>query len=376
MPSEPVIFFAANRGYALTSSRSSLICRFLDNGWKVVLATADDAESRSLVELGARLEPVRFNRGGLSPLSDIHAYHRLASIYRKWRPSLIQHFHAKPVILGTLAARRALGDSVRIANAITGLGHAFITGGFATRLAGWGYAASMPRADMTVFQNRDDCQLFLDNGWVKEGRTQLIASSGVDVEQFTLVDRSGQEYKDPVIVMLGRLLRQKGILEFAEVAARIRQRWPEARFMLAGEEEPTHPDGVSLSWLEKQEGVEYMGRLADVRPLLAEADLFLFPSYYREGVPRVILEAAATGLPVVAFDVPGVREAVIEGETGYLVPDRDMDSLTARVEMLLEDEELRLEMGRAARLMVERDFDVRAIERQYLDLYREQGITI
>jgi glycosyltransferase involved in cell wall biosynthesis len=369
------VFFVANRGYALTSSRTSIIRRFLDNGWDVVLATADDVESRSLVELGAKLEPILFNRGGLSPASDIRAYYRLASIYRKWRPSLIQHFHAKPVIFGTLAARRALRNSVRIVNAITGLGHAFITGGIAARLAGWGYTASMPRADITVFQNRDDRQLFLDKGWAEEGRTRLIASSGVDVEQFSVVDRGDRSGQAPVVIMLGRLLRQKGIPDFAEVAGRIRQRWSNARFLLAGEEDPVHPDAVSVEWVEGQDGVEYLGHLSDVRPLLSEADVLLFPSY-REGTPRVVLEAAATGLPTVGFDVPGVREAVRDGETGYLVQHRDVDSLTARVETLLGDQDLRLQMGRAARLMVEKDFDVRAIEQQYLDLYREQGIAI
>jgi glycosyltransferase involved in cell wall biosynthesis len=374
--SAPCAVFAANRGYALTSSRTSLIRHFLDCGWEVVLATADDAESRSLGELGARLEPVAFHRGGFSFLSDARAFHRMRSIYQRWRPVLIQHFHAKPAIFGTLAARRALGQSVRVVNAITGLGNAFVSGGITPRLAGVGYSLAGRHADRTVFQNRDDMELFLKKGWADSSRACLIPSSGVDLNYFGMVNRRGPVGQAPVAAMLGRLLRPKGILEFVAVAARIRRHWPDARFLLAGEEEPDRPDGITSNWLEMQEGVEYLGRLSDVRPLLAEADVFLFPSFYREGVPRAILEAAATGLPVVAFDVPGVREAVIEGESGYLVPDRDIDSLTARVETLLKDEELRLRMGRAGRLMVERDFDVQAVERQYLDLYREQGITV
>ncbi|WP_018947769.1 glycosyltransferase family 4 protein [Thioalkalivibrio sp. AKL17] len=372
---KPVAVFAANRGYALTSSRTALIRHFIDQGWEVVLATADDAESRSLVELGARLEPVVFNRGGLSPGADWTAYRRMRAICRRWKPALIQHFHAKPVIFGTLAARRVLGDSVAIVNAITGLGHAFITGGVAARLAGWGYAVAMPRANRVIFQNRDDRQLFLDRGWVRDEQARLIASSGVNVDRFAVVDRSGRDQRSPVVVMLGRLLRQKGIPEFCEVAERIRQEWPGARFLLAGEEDPVHPDAVTAEWVRQKEGVEYLGRLEDVRPLLDEADLLLFPSY-REGTPRAVLEAAATGLPVVGFDVPGVREAVRDGETGFLVADRDVDALTDRVNGLLQDAEKRQEMGRAARRMVEADFDVRAIERQYLDLYRELGASV
>lgn len=372
---QPVVVFAANRGYALSNSRTALIQRFLNRGWEVVLATADDVESRSLAELGARLEPVVFNRGGLSLAADWKAYRDLVVVYRRWRPSLIQHFHAKPVVFGTLAARRVLGDSVSVANVITGLGHAFITGGVAARVAGLGYREAMPRADLAIFQNRDDRQLFLDRGWVRADKARLIASSGVDVERFSVVDRSDREGQAPVVVMLGRLLRQKGIPEFVEVARRIRQRWPLARFLLAGEEDPIHPDAVTADWILDQDSVEYVGRLSDVGPLLAEADLLLFPSY-REGTPRVVLESAATGLPTVGFDVPGVREAVQDGETGFLVPDRDVDALTERVTLLLEDAAQRLTMGQAARRMVEAAFDVRDIEQQYVNLYRELGAEI
>lgn len=374
--SSNVVVFAANRGYALKSSRTPLIRRFLDNDWRVVLATADDEESRELCELGAELEAVTFNRGGLAPLADARAYARMRAIFRRWQPALIQHFHAKPVMFGTLAARCELGDAVAVVNAITGLGNAFVTGGVAARIAGFGFARAMPRGDMTIFQNRDDHQLFLRHGWVSDEQARLIASSGVDVDRFSVADRSGRDGRPPVVVMLGRLLRQKGIPEFAEVARRIRQRWPEARFLLAGEEEPGHPDRVTAGWLGEQEGVEYHGRLSDVGPVLAEADLFLFPSYYREGVPRVILEAAATALPTVGFDVPGVREAVRDGETGFLVPDRDVDALAERVSTLLVDDAQRLAMGQAARRMVEADFDVRAIEQQYLDVYRELGAEV
>ena len=371
-----VVVFAANRGYALKSSRTPLIRRFLDNGWRVVLATADDDESRELCELGAELEPVTFNRGGLAPLADARAYRRMREIYRRWRPALIQHFHAKPVMFGTLAARQELGCRVRVANAITGLGNAFITGGLAARLAGFGYARAIPKGDVTIFQNRDDQALFLERGWASVERARLIASSGVDLQRFANAKRAQRDPQAPVVVMLGRLLKQKGIPQFVEVADRIRKQWPGARFLLAGEQELEHPDGVSAEWLAAQAGVEYLGRLSDVRPTLAEADVFLFPSYYREGVPRVVLEAAASGLPTVAFDVPGVREAVRDGETGFLVPDRDVDALTERTRALLEDAGLRRRMGDAARRMVEADFDVRAIEQQYLDVYRELGAEV
>ena len=175
--------------------------------------------------------------------------------------------------------------------------------------------------------------------------------------------------------MLGRLLGQKGIPDFVQVAQRIRLRRPEARFLLAGEEDFVHPDAISAEWVNQQNGVEYLGRLADVRPLLAQADVLLFPSY-REGVPRVVMEAAATGLPTVGFDVPGVREAVRHGQTGYLVSDRDVDALTQKVELLLDNPTRRLEMGQEARNLAEKAFDIRVIQAQYLEIYRELGVEI
>jgi glycosyltransferase involved in cell wall biosynthesis len=197
----------------------------------------------------------------------------------------------------------------------------------------------------------------------------------VDTARFGFVDRGVRDPKTPVVVMLGRLLNQKGIPEFVEASQRIRKSWPKARFLWAGEEDMVHPDAVSAKWLQGQEGVEYLGRLSDVTSLLAQADLLLFPSY-REGVPRVVLEAAATGLPTVGFDVPGVREAVRDGETGFLVPDRDVDALTRRVAELLQAREKRLSMGLEARKMVEDNFDIRAIQEQYLEIYRELGVDI
>lgn len=372
---KPTAIFTANRGYALTSSRTPLIQHFLASGWDVVLATADDAESRSLCEMGAYLEPVVFNRGGFSPATDIKAYRRLLAIYKKWRPSLVQNFHAKPVILGPLAARRALGNAVRVVNAVTGLGHAFIADGMTARLAGMGYGLVRPRTDAIIFQNRDDRTLFVQRGWVDEDRARLIPGSGVDVERFAVADRDERDGASPGIVMLGRLLRQKGIPEFVEVAKRIQDKWPGAKFVLAGEEDPVHPDAVRAKWVREQKSVEYLGRLSDVRVLLAKADLLLFPSY-REGLPRVILEAAASGLPTVAFDVPGVREAVRDGETGYLVDFKDLESLTQKVQELIENPEKRLHMGRAARKMVEKEFDIRAVKERYLNIYRELGVDI
>jgi len=369
------VVFVANRGYALTSSRIPLIKRFIESGWKVVIATADDAESQSLVDLGVVLQPVYFSRGGVAFAQDISAYKQLLNIYNKWKPSLIHHFHAKPVILGTLVARRLLGSSVSIVNTITGLGHAFINGGWIAKLAGFGYKFALPKSNMTIFQNNDDYALFLSNRWVNHDSTKVIASSGVDIAKFAFVDRSIRDGDSPVVIMLGRLLRQKGILEFAEVAERVQMSLPKARFLLAGEEDLVHPDSLSVESIQNYDGVEYLGRLDDVLPLLEMADLLLFPSY-REGVPRAVLEAAATGLPTIGYEVPGVKEAVVNNLTGYLIHFNDVDALYERTIELLNDKKLRLTMGKAASELAKKSFDRREIENMYIKTYQELGVSV
>lgn len=371
-----VVLFAANRGYALKNSREGIIKRLISSGHEVVLATADDRESRYLESLGASLEPIQFNRGGLSAGADVRTYLRMRQIVAKRRPRLIHHFHAKPVIIGSLAARRVMGARVRIVNTITGLGHAFIVGGVAARLAGLGYKLALPRSDLTIFQNSDDRRLFQDRGWTQSCESLLVRGSGVDIARFQFVDRTNRPTNSPLIVMAARLLRQKGIGEFVEVARRIKGFFPSARFVLAGEEDPRHPDAITANWVRQQSAIEYVGRLDDLVGFLEEADMMLFTSYYREGVPRVIMEAAAMGLPTVAFNVPGVREAVHDGETGFLEKKGDLDGLTHKVQMLLESSERRHAMGRAARQLAAEAFDIHDIEAQYYAVYRSLGLSV
>lgn len=370
-----VILFAANRGFALSNSRKELIEKFINSGWKVIISTANDNESRKLQAYGAILETTIFNRGGFSPLSDWIAFTKLQKVLRKYSPSVAHFFNAKPVIMGTLAARKELKDKIIIINTITGLGHAFIKKGMVTRLASAGYRSALPRADMTIFQNRDDHKLFLKNKWVTNKKSKLVIGAGVSLEHFTFVDRSKRDLSFPIVVMLGRLINQKGIPEFAKVAYQVRKAIPHVRFFLAGEEDPIHPDAVNMDWLKNQTDFEYVGNLSDVKTFLNKADILLFTSY-REGMPRVIMEASAMGLATVAFDVSGVREAVKDGKTGYLVASRDVEIMTSRVLELLHNKRLRLNFGLNAYEMAKKKFDLKLIHSDYFKIYQDLGVYI
>jgi glycosyltransferase involved in cell wall biosynthesis len=364
------IIFVANKGYAILNSRKNWLQHFLSKGWCVIVATADDKDCKVLNEMGVICEPILFHRGGLSFIDDFNAYRRLSNIYRKWKPAIIHHFHAKPVILGSLAARNTLKSSVKIINTITGLGHAFIKEGLTGKLAGLGYRISLRKSEVTVFQNKDDRHLFIKQKWITIDKARLIVSAGVDTKYYSFVNRENNESNRPVVLMLGRLLRQKGILEFIDVANRSRHILPNARFILAGEEDLQHPDAISVKSIDIKGPIEYIGRVSDVIPVILKADLFLFPSY-REGVPRAVLEAASMGLPTIGFDVPGVREAVIDNHTGFLVPFKDVEALADKVILLLNNKKLRLRMGKTARLLMEDAFDSAIIEKKYFQIYRE-----
>lgn len=369
------VIFSANRGYALRSSREALIRHFIINGWRVILVTADDEDSRYLVRIGAVLEPVCFSRGGLSLLGDWRAWRRFKAIITAYKPVLVHNFHAKPVIFGSLAARRRLGSDVRIVNTITGLGHAFIAGGWIRHIAGLGYKIALSRSDQTIFQNNDDRDLFVENAWSRPDDNRVIVGSGVDLSRFRRIAPIAPKKPVTQVVMLGRMIWQKGVAEFAKVAGLVRAQYPDVRFVWAGELDPEHPDAVSEVWLAQQREFDYIGRIQGVQELLEHSGLMLFPSY-REGVPRAVMEAAAMGLPCVGFDVPGVREAVVQGETGYLVPSLDVHALYEATLKLLENDEIRNDFGRSAYQHAVECFDIKSVIARYVSTYREIGVDI
>jgi glycosyltransferase involved in cell wall biosynthesis len=218
--------------------------------------------------------------------------------------------------------------------------------------------------------------LFLESGWVTADRSRLIVSSGIDTARFAA--QHARDETSPSVLMVGRLIWQKGVREYLEVAALVRDKHPRARFRLAGEWDATHPDAVPAAVVHEavQRGlIEFLGFVTKIEAELARASVVVLPSY-REGTPRVILEASASGAAVVAFDVPGCREAVVHGETGFLVPFRDAGALADAVSRLLGDDELRARMGRAGRRMVEERFDLQAITRAQLGVYRDLGVSV
>lgn len=348
---------------SLTIYRGPLIRALIAQGHQV-LAVAGDPEPAVLRQLeawGASFQAIPLKRAGRNPWQDLKALVALVMLLRRERPDALLAYQIKPVTFGLMASWLA-GTRRRIAM-ITGLGYAFVEGpGWRRRLARAAatvaYRLSLPLAHKVVFQNNDDREMFDKLGLVPLARSTRVNGSGVDLMRYPPKPANGGAH----FLMISRLLRDKGVYEFAEAARRVKATVPDARFTLVGPSDP-NPSSVDpadlATWVE--EGVlEYAGRQDDVRPYLAASDVFVLPSY-REGVPLAALEAMATSRPVIATDVPGCRDAVVTGDTGFTVPARDAEALAAAMLRLVAEPGACEAMGKAGRRRVEALFSAEAV---------------
>lgn len=370
MNPRPVLVLVANRVLGITSSRLPLIRRFRGAGWRVVVAAAADGPVASLEEAGAEFVEIPFRRGEPG-LDDVRAVHRLRRLYRKVRPALIQHFNTKAIGLGSLALSAA--PHACVVATVTGQGFALTRGGVVSALTKLAFRQAFRRADRVVFQNPDDLEQFVHWGLVPRRRVRLVVSSGVDVHAFDAAPRDGD--RRTRVSFIGRILRQKGVEEFLTAATTLAPSHPRVTFDLAGSLYEGHPQAVSAEWLRSRTGssIRHLGHVEDVPALLAESLVVVAPSRFGEGVPRVLLEAAAAAVPVVTTDVPGCRAAVRHGVTGLLVPPRDPAALAAAIDALLRDPQQARDMGRRGRAWMEREFDQEAIVDRMIEVYRELG---
>jgi N,N'-diacetylbacillosaminyl-diphospho-undecaprenol alpha-1,3-N-acetylgalactosaminyltransferase len=334
-------------------------------------------------EHGIEFVPISLDRKTFNPLKAWATVNRLRSILRELRPDVLHTFTLRPNVYGALTGW--LAGVPAIVCTVEGLGTLYTNHDLKTRLLRWGVEQTtrlaLRAADVIIFLNPDDQSYYLSQKLCRPEQARLIVSAGIDVKAFS-PDRFSPEarqrlrqerglFPDAVVVtMIARLIAPKGVREFLQAAERLNGK---ACFVLIGEPDPGNLD--SLTWEEIQAYVRRGLVLApgwqnDVIPWLAITDIFVLPSY-REGIPVTVLEAMAMGLPVVATDVPGCREAVIHGETGFLVPPRNVDELIQAIQKLIENPELRKQMGLAGRKRVVQYFAIEQIVEKYLDLYIE-----
>ncbi len=342
-------------------------------GFAVHVAAPPGPEAASLANEGLIFHPIPITRRGINPLREARTVLALGALYRELAPDLIHHLRLKPVLYGTLAAR--LAGRPAVANSLTGLGYLFSDTRFKAaalrRIAQIGLRVAFGHRNSTVlFENPDDRRLFVQSGLVSAQRTVLVAGSGVDASAFRAEPPAEGT---PLVVLAARMLWDKGVGEFVEAARSILGRSVAARFALVGDTDPGNPNAVPRGQLEKwrNEGcVEWWGWRRDIRTVLAQSHVVCLPSY-REGIPRILIEAASCGRPIVATDVPGCREIVQHGVNGLLTPVRDASSLAGAILQLLVNPGLRASMGARGRDLVLSRFTLQDVLDSNLAVYDE-----
>lgn len=363
------IAIAYNTARYLYRFRIGVVRSLIERKYKVAVIAPWDDYSFRLRDLGCDVYDIKMDNKGSNPLADAGTLLAYRKMYRTIQPDLALHFTINPNIYGTLAAR-SLG--VPCINMVTGLGTAFVRVSWLTAIVEKLYKLSQSWPRKVFFQNRADLDLFTGRGLVSIEKTELLSSSGVDLSRFAAAPPANN--RAPIFLLIGRMLKDKGVVEFVDAARRVKARRPDARFQLLGQMDAANRTAISREQMEmwRSEGsVEYLGETDDVRPYIAHADCVVLPSY-REGLSRTLLEAAAMARPIVATDVPGCREVVDDGVSGYLCKVRNTDDLAEKLErMLMLSCAQRALMGRKGREKMEREFDEKIIIRRYLEVIDE-----
>lgn len=375
------IALISSQAFSIPNFRGALVRAWVCAGAHVFALAPDyDADSRDAVRrLGAEPVDYRLARVGRNPFADLQAVAELARILARLRPDATFSYFVKPVIYGNLAAR-LVGIGRRF-SMVEGAGYVFSDSPAPSlrrralrMLVSRLYRIGLQGAERIFFLNRDDIALFVEGGLVDAARVVDIGGIGVELPDYACQPPRAEV---PVFILVARLLAEKGVREYVAAARRIRALRPDIRFLLVGGTD-ANPGSVGTDELAAwaAEGiVEWSGHVADVRPWLARASVFVLPSYYREGVPRSIQEAMAMARAVITTDMPGCRDTVEPGRNGLLVPPRDIDALCRAMQFFIDDPARCVSMGEASRQLAHERFDVRRSTRLMLTAMGLQADT-
>lgn len=374
MEQKQIVVVLAGRARSLLNFRRPLLLEMVVRGHTVIAAASADDHidevAEALSEMGVCFVAVPMARGGLNPWQDLKSYRALVKLFRAYRPDVVFAYNAKPVIYGGMAAHKV--GRVQFFPMITGLGYAFTEGKEAKRkvlrfLLQRLYRQALGAADSVIFQNPDDERLFRALKLLPRSTPSVrVLGSGVDLEAFLPMPLPDA----PVFLMLARLLADKGVREYVSAARQVKRYYPDAVFRIAGglDPNPTSIKAAELkAWVE--EGViEYLGAIRPVQTALSLCRFYVLPSY-REGTPRSVLEALATGRPVITTDAPGCRETVVHSKNGFLVKPRDADSLAAAMIKLIEMPKVDIQHMADVSLAMARDkYDVQKVNADVLQV--------
>lgn len=358
------------------SHRLPLAKAIQKQGWTLHLCAAAAQSDQKVEEMGVIPHNLPASARGINLFKHLAIVIALAKTIRTLQPDIIHAITIRYALYTALAAR-FVGTGPLVFT-IAGLGTLFTHKTLKSRLIRLGvlpllrFAFSRDNVFL-IFQNSDDQRLILEAGIVHENQTSVIRGSGVDISEFPFAPE--EETQEALkILFTSRLLKEKGIYDFVDAARLLKAKGIEARFQVAGDVDVGNPHSIladEIKGWEKEDALEWLGQCRDMPKVLKESAMVVLPSYYGEGVPKVLLEAAAIGRPVITCDMPGCREAVAHEVNGFLVPPKDSENLAAAIETLLKDPEKRKAFGAAGRKRVEDDFNVESVNAQTLAVYNQ-----
>lgn len=368
------VLYVVNSADFFLSHRLALAMAARGDGYEVHVATPLGAGVDQIRDEGLAFHEIKMSRSGVSPGREALTILGLYKLYKRLRPDLVHHVTIKPVIYGGIAARLASVPAALFA--VTGVGHVFTDHGLRSRVLKYllqpAYKLGFRHPNCRViFQNRENADNFVESGLVDPRRADIIRGSGVDTSEF-----SPTPYPDslPVILLAARMIWSKGIGEFVEAAKIVNREDRVARFILVGDTDQGNPAGIKaeqlMEWNETGV-VEWWGRRDDMPYVMSQSSIVCLPTSYGEGVPKVLIEAAACGRPIIATDVPGCRDIVREGVNGLLVKPGDVPSLVAAIRELLADPARGRDFGKNGRDIAVSDFALEIVIGKTLALYRE-----
>ena len=357
------IAFVGNSALTMMNFRKGVMCTLAQAGFEVTMIAPHDCELTALEGTGIHFIPIEVDCKGTNPRNDWRLYRSLKTIYRREHFDFAFHFTIKPVIYGSMAA---ISCGIKHISVVTGLGYTFIKRNWLFRTSCLLHRLALRKAAAVWFLNQDDCDCFVSLGLVSPQKVHVIHGEGVDTVFFATDQPLPDRF---TFIYIGRMLRYKGVELFVQAAQQLRKDFPDVRWQLLGALDNEDPDGIAASEIEQwvQNGwVEYLGVSKDVRANIEQSTCVVLPSYFREGVPRSLLEAAAMARPILTTDTVGCREVVQDGVNGLMCEKNSVNSLlqTMRKMIQMSDEQL-TRMGKQGRELMQRKFDEKIIIEEY-----------
>lgn len=367
------LFIVVNVDWFFLSHRLPVALAAKKAGWDVTIVTADTGRLRKIEAAGLGTVNLPMSRSGVNLFQELKAFWFLYKLYKNRRPDVVHHVGIKTILWGTLAAKFSKVHGV--VNAISGLGGFFAEDNqsLLSKVLPSVLRYSHGRNNLLViFQNQEDRQLYIKYGIINDSQARMIRGSGVGLNEYSYTQ---EPIDGKIIVMLTcRMIREKGVFELVDAAELLRKDLEDkVEFRIVGGLDD-HPGAITKEDIETVcDGtyVKWLGRREDIKELLQQCHIYAFPSYYKEGIPKSLIEAAAIGRPIVSTQNVGCKEVVTDGINGFLVPVKDPQAIADKLKKLVSNKDLRIKMGKASREIAEKNFSLDEVVKKHLEIYQE-----